>query len=133
MAYQKTGQLRVQWKPLNVITLGQRETDNINRKITMGPDKEGKFDHVNQIITLPVITLSSFHSINSCNYLQGLLFVIIIQIIIKTVSNIRNSNNRRYLQNECRQNSILFSCFFFFCLNDDDTSLFIWLCNFSYH
>jgi hypothetical protein len=25
----------VQWKPLNVITLGQRETDNINRMITI--------------------------------------------------------------------------------------------------
>jgi hypothetical protein len=25
----------IQWKPLNVITLGQRETDNINRMITI--------------------------------------------------------------------------------------------------
>jgi len=26
---------KIQWKPLNVITLGQRETDNINRMITI--------------------------------------------------------------------------------------------------
>jgi hypothetical protein len=25
----------IQWKPLNVITLGQRETDNINRMISI--------------------------------------------------------------------------------------------------
>jgi hypothetical protein len=25
----------IQWKPLNVITLGQRESDNINRLITL--------------------------------------------------------------------------------------------------
>jgi hypothetical protein len=27
--------LLLQWKPLNVITLGQRESDNINRLITL--------------------------------------------------------------------------------------------------
>jgi len=27
--------IKVQWKPVHVITLGQRETDNINRMITL--------------------------------------------------------------------------------------------------
>ncbi len=53
----------LQWKPLNVITLGQIKTDNINRMITiselttylhqaktidLGHIYLGKFDHINQ-------------------------------------------------------------------------------------
>ena len=68
----------IQWKPFNVITLGQRETDNINRMITiskltrhqhkvktseLGQDNLGKFDHNKRMITLSVITLSGFHCI----------------------------------------------------------------------
>ncbi len=54
-------------KPLNVITLGQRETDNINQMITIngydylktiGPMK---FDRSKRLITITVITLSGFH------------------------------------------------------------------------
>ena len=30
-----TTQILIQWKPLNVITVGQIETDNINRMITI--------------------------------------------------------------------------------------------------
>jgi hypothetical protein len=29
---------KIQWKPLNVITLGQTESDNINRLITLTAD-----------------------------------------------------------------------------------------------
>ena len=60
----------IQWKLLNVITLGQRETDNIIRTITingylyivnycyalqMGPMP---LDHIKLLITLTMITLS---------------------------------------------------------------------------
>ncbi len=66
----------LQLEPLNVITLGKRETDNINRMITVseltrhlhkvkmfefGQDNLGKFDHNNRVITLSVITLSGFY------------------------------------------------------------------------
>jgi hypothetical protein len=66
----------VQWKPLNVITLGQRESENINRMITISDClliqsdcllvildliNLGKFDHINRVITLSVITLSGLH------------------------------------------------------------------------
>jgi hypothetical protein len=69
----------VQWKPLNVITLGQRESDNINQMITISSclliqsDRLlgiwallnlGQFDHINRMITLSVITLSGLH----CTY-----------------------------------------------------------------
>jgi hypothetical protein len=33
------------------------------RKSDLGPDKQRKFDHINQMIKLSVITLSGFHSI----------------------------------------------------------------------
>ncbi len=46
-----------QWKLLNVITLGQAETDNINR-----------------MITLSVITLSGFHCTNNLILLFSLSF-----------------------------------------------------------
>ena len=70
--------MKVQWKPLNVITLGQRESDNIIRMITISKSpspikyltksnmtKLGQFDHINRMITLSVITLSGFHCINT--------------------------------------------------------------------
>jgi hypothetical protein len=68
----------LQWKPLNVITLGQMESDNINRMITITDClliqkgcllviwdllNLGQFDHINQMITLSVITLSGLHCI----------------------------------------------------------------------
>ncbi len=34
--HRKEKYLLLQWKPLNVITLGQNQTDNINRMITIG-------------------------------------------------------------------------------------------------
>ncbi len=47
----------VQWKPLNVITLGQRESDNINRMMAIRSKVSntqffvtanlGQFDHIN--------------------------------------------------------------------------------------
>jgi hypothetical protein len=70
----------MQWKPLNVITLGQRESDNINRMITISDRlliqsacllviwdllNLRHFDHINRMITLSVITLSGLH----CNLL----------------------------------------------------------------
>ena len=66
----------IQRKPLNVITLGQRESDNINRMITISNCRLiqstnflffgelvnlGQFDHSNQMITLSVITISGLH------------------------------------------------------------------------
>jgi hypothetical protein len=66
----------VQWKPLNLITLGQRESDDINRMITISDLPLIKstyllvmldlvnlrqFDHINIMITLSVITLSGLH------------------------------------------------------------------------
>ncbi len=35
MQFGNTYAVLLQWKPLNVITLGQRETDNINRMLTL--------------------------------------------------------------------------------------------------
>ncbi len=64
--------------PYNVISLGQGETDNINRMITLskwtktpsvgkkyelGQINLGKFDHNNRMIALSVITLSGLHCI----------------------------------------------------------------------
>ena len=58
-----------------MINLGQRESDNINPMITtskftpcikcltesdLGLGKSGSIDHINQVITLSVITLSGF-------------------------------------------------------------------------
>ena len=50
-----------------MITLGQRETDNINQIISiselttyksdLGPEKHGKFDHINQFIKLSGIVI----------------------------------------------------------------------------
>ena len=66
--------------PLNVITLGQRESDNINRMITISDCLLIKsacllviwdllnlrqFDHINRMITLSVITLSGLHCITN--------------------------------------------------------------------
>jgi hypothetical protein len=66
----------IQRKQLNVITLGQRESDNINRMITISDRlliqsacllviwdllNLGQFDHINRMITLSVITLSGLH------------------------------------------------------------------------
>jgi hypothetical protein len=55
-------------KAINVIYLGQREIDNINRMITISGSLthinyliSSQFDHINQMITLSVITLSGFH------------------------------------------------------------------------
>jgi hypothetical protein len=55
-----------------MITLEPKETNNINQMITIskrttykksdfGPEKQGKFDHINRMITLSVIILSSFN------------------------------------------------------------------------
>ena len=67
---------KIQWKPLNVITLGQRETDIINRLITWTKQalrlidwKNAKWasnnfeliDHINQMIALTMITLCGFY------------------------------------------------------------------------
>jgi len=55
--------------PLNVITLGLRETDNINQMITItifyiiNNFNVEQYDHNNHLITLTVITLCSLHSI----------------------------------------------------------------------
>jgi hypothetical protein len=61
-----------------MITLGQRESDNIIRMITIsesllelntllrviwGMANLGQFDHINRMIALSVITLSGFHCI----------------------------------------------------------------------
>jgi hypothetical protein len=66
----------IQRKPLNVITLGQRESDNINRMITISNRllkhkalllfiwdllNLGQFDHINRTITISVITLSGLN------------------------------------------------------------------------
>ncbi len=66
-----------QWKPLDVITLGQRESDNINQMITISDChllqnsssliiwdsvNLGLFDHINRMLTLLVITLCSYKS-----------------------------------------------------------------------
>jgi hypothetical protein len=66
----------IQRKQLNVITLGQRESDNINRMITISNRllkqkafllfiwdllNLGQFDHINRTITISVITLSDLH------------------------------------------------------------------------
>ncbi len=56
-----TDVILIQWKPLNVITLGQRESDNINRLITLTEQafrlvdfKNAKWalDNFNLLITL---------------------------------------------------------------------------------
>jgi hypothetical protein len=62
-----------------VITLGRRESDNINQMITKhiylliqstylfviwDLDNLGQFDHINQMITLTMIILSAIHCIN---------------------------------------------------------------------
>ncbi len=64
---------KLQWKPLDVSTLGQRESDNINQMITISDCpliqkgcllviwdllNLGQFDHINRMIILSVITLS---------------------------------------------------------------------------
>ena len=60
------------WKPLNVITLGQTETDSNNRIITISKRRLGikesfylfnldQFDHINRLITLPIIALIDLH------------------------------------------------------------------------
>ncbi len=76
----------IQRKPLNVITLGQRESDNINRMITISncllKQKAfllfiwdllnlGQFDHINQKITISVITLSGLHCTSRGKLLSG--------------------------------------------------------------
>jgi hypothetical protein len=66
------GFFRVKQKPLNVITLGQRESDNINRMITisdplriqsgyLGPIHLVQFDHINRMLSLSEITFRSLH------------------------------------------------------------------------
>ena len=64
---------QIKWKPLNVITLGQSETDNMNWMITITNHQllfqwcliiSNKWDLWN-LITLTVITLSGFHC--TCN------------------------------------------------------------------
>jgi hypothetical protein len=52
--------IQVQWKPLNVITLGQTKSDNINRMITITGcfylvifiKGTLKYDHIKRLITL---------------------------------------------------------------------------------
>ena len=76
----KSIRLHIQWKPLNVITLGQMESDNFNRMITITDClliqkgcllviwdllNQGQFDHINRMITLSVITLSGLHCNNA--------------------------------------------------------------------
>jgi hypothetical protein len=74
----------IQCKPLNMITLGQRLTDNIIRMITISgctfyinSELELvnliKFDHNNWMITLSVITLSGFHCTQISLYLHKAL------------------------------------------------------------
>jgi hypothetical protein len=61
--------ITLQWKPLNVIALGQRQSDNINQKVTIyGSTKyiksklgRSNIDRINRMITLSLITLSGFH------------------------------------------------------------------------
>ncbi len=69
LCFQQTVTSYLQWQPLNLITLGQRETDNIKQMKTifelpelhiLEQDKHGKFDDINQRITLSVITLTGF-------------------------------------------------------------------------
>ncbi len=56
---------QVQRKPLNMITLGQTETENINHmKTTSKPTTllvVGQFTHIKRMITLSVIILRVFH------------------------------------------------------------------------
>ncbi len=56
----------VLWKPINVLaTLGQWKSEKINRNFLLLQSSnyltEGQSDHINQMITLSVITLSTFH------------------------------------------------------------------------
>jgi hypothetical protein len=72
--------INIQWKPLNVITLGQMESDNINQMITITNClliqkscllfiwdlvSMGQFDHSIHKITLSVITLSGLHCVST--------------------------------------------------------------------
>ncbi len=71
-----------------MITLGQRESDNINRMITKSDRlliqsarllviwdllNLGQFDHINRMITLSVITLSGLHCIKFINIIEKLI------------------------------------------------------------
>ena len=70
----------IQWKPLNVITLGPDKSDHINRMITLTKQKEAKMAFwdiilrekvitLSNLITLTVITLSSFHCFTTTMYI----------------------------------------------------------------
>ena len=56
-------ELNIQWKPLNVITLGQTETDNINRLITLTDDHFSAQNHesINSKKTITAIEKTGNH------------------------------------------------------------------------
>ncbi len=62
--------IKIQGKPINVITLGPREIDHIIRMITISESTpylsslksvNGPTDHINRLISLSVITLKCLH------------------------------------------------------------------------